>query len=124
MKKERFGYIVLTLAVLLCGIWFSSYRKSEELTFAKDSKIYYDNVERIESIDDALYKNTTVNINTATAEELESLDGIGEKTAAAIIEYRTENGGFSSTEELKNIKGIGDKIFENIEAFITAEGEE
>ena len=124
MKKERFGYIALTLVVLLCGIWFSSYRKSEELTFAKDSKIYYDNVERIESIDDVLYKNTTVNINTATAEELESLDGIGEKTAAAIIEYRTENGGFSSTEELKNIKGIGDKTFEKIEAFITAEGEE
>ena len=52
------------------------------------------------------------------------MDVIGEKTSAAIIEYRTENGGFSSIEELKNIKGIGDKIFENIEAFITAEGEE
>lgn len=124
MKKERIGCIALTVAVLLCGVWYSSYRKSAELTFAKDSKIYYDNVESIESLDDVLYKNTTININAATAEELESLDGIGEKTAQAIIEYRNENGGFSSTEEIKNVKGIGDKTFENIAAFITVEGEE
>ena len=56
---------------------------------------------------------TLVNINTAAASELESLKGIGEKTAQAIIEYR-EHTPFESIEDIKNVKGIGDKKFEDI----------
>lgn len=56
---------------------------------------------------------TLVNINTATASELEGLKGIGEKTAQAIIEYR-EKVPFKSIEDIKNVKGIGDKKFEDI----------
>lgn len=50
-----------------------------------------------------------VNINTATAEELTVLDGIGDKKAQAIVEYRNENGYFTSVEELTNVSGIGEK---------------
>ncbi len=53
-----------------------------------------------------------VNINTATLNELTSLDGIGEKKAQAIIDYRIENGSFRSIEELGNISGIGDTLIE------------
>lgn len=54
----------------------------------------------------------TVNINTATAEQLMAIDGIGEKTAADIVAYREEHGAFDDVEELLNIKGIGEKKLE------------
>jgi competence protein ComEA len=60
-----------------------------------------------------------ININTASAEQLDTLDGIGPAYAQKIIEYRTANGGFKSIEEIKNVKGIGDKTFEKIANSIT-----
>ncbi len=60
-----------------------------------------------------------ININTAEVWLLDALPGIGEATAQAIIEYRTENGRFSEIEELKNIKGIGDSAFEKLQDKIT-----
>jgi competence protein ComEA len=48
-----------------------------------------------------------VHLNSATAEQLEALDGIGPSLAAAIVEYRETNGGFSSVEELDQVSGIG-----------------
>jgi competence protein ComEA len=52
-----------------------------------------------------------VNLNTAPAEQLERLPGVGPKTAARIIEYRQKNGGFKKIEELMNVRGIGEKAF-------------
>ena len=52
-----------------------------------------------------------VNINTAPAEQLERLPGVGPKTAARIVEYRQKNGGFKKVEELMNVRGIGEKAF-------------
>ncbi|MDQ6987189.1 MAG: helix-hairpin-helix domain-containing protein [Mariprofundaceae bacterium] len=51
----------------------------------------------------------TVNVNTATAKELQKINGIGEKTAAKIIAYRNEYGPFKSVDDLLHIKGIGKK---------------
>ena len=52
-----------------------------------------------------------VNLNTATATDLEVLPGIGAKTAARIIEYRQKNGPFKKIEELMNVRGVGEKNF-------------
>lgn len=60
-----------------------------------------------------------IDINLATAEELDKLPGIGPAYAASIISYREENGGFKTIEEIKNIKGIGDKTFEKLADLIT-----
>lgn len=49
----------------------------------------------------------TVNLNTATAEDLQQLKGIGEVLAGRIIEYRETYGGFRSVEELLDVKGVG-----------------
>lgn len=59
-------------------------------------------------------KNEIININTASEQELEKLNGIGESMAKRIINYRETHGGFSSKEEIMNVKGIGRKVFENI----------
>jgi competence protein ComEA len=50
-----------------------------------------------------------VNLNTATAEQLDTLDGIGPAMAAKILEFRRRQGGFSSVEELGQISGIGER---------------
>ncbi|MCS4534305.1 ComEA family DNA-binding protein [Neisseria montereyensis] len=55
-----------------------------------------------------------VNINTAGAEELAELPGIGPSKAAAIVAYRDENGAFKTVSELKNVKGIGDGILAKV----------
>ena len=52
-----------------------------------------------------------INLNTATAAELEKLPGIGQKVAARIVEYRQKNGPFKKVEELMNVQGIGEKSF-------------
>lgn len=62
-----------------------------------------------------------ININTADAELLCMLDGIGEATAEDIIEYREENGGFGVIEDIMNISGIGQKKFDVIKNAICVE---
>jgi len=50
-----------------------------------------------------------VNLNTATLEQLDTLDGVGPATAQKILDYRTEHGGFGRVDELDQIPGIGEK---------------
>lgn len=60
-----------------------------------------------------------VNVNTADAEELETLTGIGPSLAQAIIDYRTEHGAFRTAEDMLNVKGIGEAKLEGFRAEIT-----
>lgn len=63
-----------------------------------------------------------VNINTATAQELDlALEGIGPVIAGRIVRYREENGPFKNAEELKNVPGIGEKTFEKFRDGIVVE---
>ena len=54
----------------------------------------------------------TININTASVEELTQLDRVGQKYAERIVAYRTENGPFKAPEEIMLVAGIGEKTFE------------
>jgi competence protein ComEA len=60
-----------------------------------------------------------VNLNTATVDELETLPEVGPVTAQAILDYRSEHGGFGSVEELLDIEGIGEKTLAQIAPHVT-----
>ncbi len=60
-----------------------------------------------------------INLNSATTEQLDTLDGVGPATAAKILEYRTQHGGFSSVDDLAQIPGIGPKKLEALKAQVT-----
>lgn len=64
-------------------------------------------------------KSGLVNINTATAEQLMTLKGIGEVKSQAIIDYRNKNGAFRNIEQLLFVKGIGEKTLDKIRDHIT-----
>ncbi len=59
-----------------------------------------------------------VNLNTASAAQLEELPGIGRATAERILEYRQKSGGFKKIEELMNVRGIGEKSFLKLKPLI------
>jgi comEA protein len=69
----------------------------------------------------AVATQNAININTATADELEKLPYIGRKTAEKIIEFRNENGRFRSVEHIMQIRGISEKRFLEIQPFLKAE---
>ena len=62
-----------------------------------------------------------ININTADAETLAVLPGIGEVLSERIVKYRDEHGAFASIEEIVNVSGIGESIFNGIKDIIVVE---
>lgn len=60
-------------------------------------------------------------INTATAEELQTLRGIGPVLAQRIVEYRTAHGPFTRAEELLQVEGIGEKTVQELSDYVTWE---
>jgi competence protein ComEA len=60
-----------------------------------------------------------VNINSASAGELEQLPGIGPVLAQRIVEYRTQHGPFRTVKDLLKVPGIGEKKFQSLEAYVT-----
>ena len=60
-----------------------------------------------------------IDINAASAEELQALPGIGPKYSEAIVEYRESHGGFDFAEDLMNVRGIGDKRFDAVQPLIS-----
>ncbi len=63
-----------------------------------------------------------VNVNSATAEELSLLPGVGPAKAQAILEYRKQHGAFKRVDDLSEVKGIGDKALERMRPHVTLDG--
>ena len=89
-------------------------KEQEEISYnTSGSSIVNEKSKNIES-----RKNSKININEATKEELDTLPGIGESTANKIINYRNEHGKFKTIEEIKEVSGIGDSKYEQIKDLI------
>ena len=65
-------------------------------------------------------KPALLNINTASAEELQTLPNIGERMAERIIDHRTQHGDFTTVDALQDVKGIGPKTVEKLRPFVDA----
>lgn len=87
----------------------------EELAAVEPDTIKKNQTEGQQDIDSV---RELININTATAEELEELPGIGPAYARRIVEWREENGDFTSKEQLLEIRGIGERRLESIKPLI------
>jgi competence protein ComEA len=74
--------------------------------------------EEFSELEEEVPESNKININSATASDLEKLPGIGVKTAQKIIEYRSSKGGFTTLEELLEIPGIGPAKFEKIKPYL------
>lgn len=135
MKKpsvKRFAKLVklgtgaaVAAAVLVAGVRGSaSLRESAVLENIPNSDIQITHTEQssaaLTHTDSAVVSyDAPINVNTATAEELQALPGIGETKSAAIVKYREEHGAFADAAELMNVNGIGERIFEQIRDKIT-----
>lgn len=102
------------------------YSNSEIKKAEKQDIIYVETPCVCEEVkNDACYKETDnkvtgkININTASKDELKTLNGIGDAKAAAIIEYRTKNGSFKSIEDILKVNGISQTIYAKIKENIT-----
>ena len=112
VTKTEIFLLVLTLlfAAAAAALFFTGRPRSEGYTVTTQR-------------DDAEPQSGPLNINTATAAQLETLDGIGPVLAQRIVEYREANGPFASVEGLLEVKGLGPGILEAIRPQITAEEE-
>lgn len=113
---------VLSLAGVLTNADLLTVNQSEKVT--DEMVIYVPEIGEIEDVDMISPKTNDegeiqVNINTASISDLTQLNGIGEKKAQLILDYREQNGLFMTKEDLMNISGIGEKTFESLEPYIT-----
>ena len=72
-----------------------------------------------QEIKEEIGQPSLININTATKEELQTINGIGESKANNIIKYRETIGNFKNIEDIKNVEGIGETLYETIKIYIT-----
>ncbi|MBR2934469.1 MAG: ComEA family DNA-binding protein [Oscillospiraceae bacterium] len=127
-KLSKFDCVVLVLAaVALMAMvgWFFVHQKDSQQTWSveverSDSPTPSVSVQE-DKKPDSLMEGERININTASAEELVRLPGIGATRAQAIIDFRQERGAFSSVDELLRVDGIGPGILKDLRTYVTVE---
>lgn len=125
MKKA--GYCLIALTILFCGCIVSFllgryYNGGEVQLSGQLSPATAETDSTTTAHKTPGVTSGKVNINTATAEELTALPGIGSVLAHRIVIYRKENGPFKSADDLLKVAGIGEKKLESIRQYIVIIG--
>ena len=127
-KLSKFDRVVLVLAavaLMAMVVCFLVYQKDSQQMWSveverSDSPAPSVSVQEDEK-PNSLIEGERININTASAAELERLPGIGATRAQAIIDCRQERGAFSSVDELMRVDGIGPGILKDLRTYVTVE---
>lgn len=138
MESKRFILIMAGLTALCCAMiiaynflsmpsMFSASKNEQTIKFVSSAKsgseisrqTGAEAASKAESAADASSAQSTVNLNTATKEELATLPGIGDTLAQNIIDYRQANGNYKSVDDLDRVKGIGKSRLDKIRSLVT-----
>lgn len=121
MKGQKRDIVFSLLLVAVSSFLFFSLGlfAADKLGFVTEQviKIEYQETEPTETTTTTV--TVLVNLNTATVEELMQIDGIGEKTAQKIINYRNEIGRYTFIEQLLDVEGVGEKKLESWKPYLT-----
>lgn len=116
------GILALTLAfLLLCGGYFLVQRSGDEPYSVRTQTSGTWGIRAEEQTQETALNIEKVNINTASAEQLQTLPGIGQTRAEAIVADREANGPYRLPEDITRVSGIGQGILEGILDYITVE---
>jgi competence protein ComEA len=111
LKRQERAVLILLASALALGLCIAVYQRSHRHPYIKIGKF---DLERESSAG-----RRKIDINTAPAEELETIKKIGKVIADRIVEYRQSHGSFASIEEIRKVKGIGQSLFDKIKDEIT-----
>ena len=124
VERHYWKAVTFLVILILAGSGFWGVRRFAPAVFlGKPDLIAVPNEERPHvQTTETLAPNTPelLNINTASAEELQILPNIGTQMAQRIVDYRTQHGTFASVDALQNVKGIGAKTLEKLRPFVDA----
>ncbi|MGN0148993.1 MAG: ComEA family DNA-binding protein [Clostridia bacterium] len=121
IRKKSLKIILAVLLFIVIGSFGMIIEKFEKDSFIVETVTQDEYADGTSEGASGVTDDGRININTATAEELIELDGIGEKLAQRIIDYRVENGDFDVIEELMLVAGISEKTFAQISDKICVE---
>ena len=124
VERHYWKAVNFLVILILVGSGFWGVRRFAPAVFlGKPDLIAVPNEERSQSqTTETLAPSTPelLNINTASAEELQTLPNIGVQMAQRIVDYREQYGEFASVEDLQKVKGIGAKTLEKLRPFVDA----
>ena len=118
IERHYWKAVIFLVILILVGTGFWGVRRFAPAVFlGKPDLIAGPNQERQQN-QVTPDKPALLNINTASAEELQTIPNIGTGMAQRIIDYRSQNGNFTSVDALQNVKGIGAKTLEKLRPFV------
>lgn len=120
-KYKKVLYILLAVICVVIGIYVQKTEKQYQSFFVERNDANAVMAPTVNPLDAVENKPEKININTDNVYELMELDGIGEKMAERIINYRMKNGDFEVIQDLMRVEGIGEKKFEDIKDKICVE---
>ena len=116
MKKLFSVFNISIIVIAFCvGVFIMRYEEKYGILTVAERDIL-ENEEKLVPVFDE--DEGKLNINTATADELKKLPGIGEKLSVRIVEYRQTNGDFEVPQDIMKVGGIGESLYSDISEFI------